>query len=102
MRTEFIVRKSQIEGKTTKSYALIKLSANLYLYYDGRGVTLVDKSNKTKVVIGSKIKIKKSPFSDKVKIVVEWGKNGIWCNKDNWFCCCHGDESVKFLYRDVF
>lgn len=71
MKTEFVVKKSQIEGKTTKSYALIKLSANLYLYYDGRGVMLIDRTNKTKVIIGSKIRIKKSPFSDKVKIEVE-------------------------------
>lgn len=71
MRTEFVVKKNQIEGKTTKTYAMIKLSGNLFIYYDGKAVYLVDKWNKSKVIIGQKIKIKKSLFSDKVKVIVE-------------------------------
>lgn len=71
MKTEFVVKKSQIEGKTSRNYALIKLSGNLYIYYDGRSVMLVDKWNRSKVVIGEKLKIKKSWFSDNVKIIIE-------------------------------
>lgn len=71
MKMEFVIKKDQIESKITKSFALIKISANLYLYYDGKGVMLVDKQNKTKVFVGSKIKVRKSLFSDKIKVLVE-------------------------------
>lgn len=71
MKMEFVVKKSQIEGKITKNYALIKLSGNLYLYYDGKGVLLVDKWNRSKIVIGEKLKVKKSLFSNKVKVIIE-------------------------------
>lgn len=71
MKMEFIIKEDQVEGKITKSFALIKISSNLYLYYDGKGVMLVDKQNKTKVLVGSKIKVKKSLFSDKIKVLVE-------------------------------